>query len=301
MNDNGTPERPTPGQSPHEMTPERLSRIPRARRGNTRFTLWVAGGVIFLLILILIVGHGRFGSGKIDPECRFLGSISTLTPAQTGNAATITAVAVRRNLPDRAVTIALSTALQESRLQNLDHGDRDSVGVFQQRPSQGWGTSAQLQDPVYAAGRFYGALVEIPNWRQLPVTVAAQKVQRSAFPNAYARWEPQAAAAGAALLARSAQPAFACQYDHPVRPLGAAAAAQMIKRQLGVDATVSGATLTVSGTPRMESVATAWLVAYGQGYGASSVVHAGRIWKSTKIEWKATSEHPPDVVATYYS
>jgi hypothetical protein len=112
-----------------------------------------------------------------------------LSPSQVENATTIARVAVERGLPDHAVTVALATALQESGLENLNYGDRDSLGLFQQRPSQGWGTPAQVTDPRYAAGKFYDSLVQVPGWQWLPVTVAAQEVQRSAFPDAYAKWE----------------------------------------------------------------------------------------------------------------
>ncbi|MEV4511545.1 M23 family metallopeptidase [Dactylosporangium sp. NPDC049525] len=112
--------------------------------------------------------------------------------AQVGNAATVISVGVQRQLPARAWVIAIATAMQESSLRNLSGGDRDSVGLFQQRPSQGWGTVEQLMDPVYAAGKFYDKLVTIPNWQTLPLTEAAQAVQISALPDAYARWEPDA-------------------------------------------------------------------------------------------------------------
>ena len=111
---------------------------------------------------------------------------------QTANATTIAAVGKAMGLPDHAVTVALATALQESGLRNLDHGDLDSLGLFQQRPSQGWGTPAQILTPTYAARTFYTHLVQVPNWESLPLTEAAQKVQRSAAPNAYALWEPEA-------------------------------------------------------------------------------------------------------------
>jgi hypothetical protein len=111
---------------------------------------------------------------------------------QAANAATIAAVATRRGLPERAVTIALATAMQESQLRNISHGDRDSAGLFQQRPSQGWGTLDQIQDPVYSAGRFYDHLNKIPGYSRLPLTVAAQRVQRSGFPQAYAKHETNA-------------------------------------------------------------------------------------------------------------
>ncbi|WP_179892443.1 hypothetical protein [Streptomyces sp. rh34] len=122
--------------------------------------------------------------------------------AQAVNAATISAVGTTRGMPERAVTIALATALQESTLRNIDYGDRDSLGLFQQRPSQGWGTPAQLMDPVYSAGEFYEHLAEVPGYSRLPLTVAAQRVQRSGFPQAYAKHEPDAALLAAALTGR---------------------------------------------------------------------------------------------------
>nr|WP_245979641.1 heavy metal transporter [Streptomyces diacarni] len=127
-----------------------------------------------------------------------------LKPVQAANAATIAAVASRRGLPARAVTIALATAMQESQLRNITHGDRDSVGLFQQRPSQGWGTVPQISDPVYAVGKFYDHLVDIPGYARLPLTVAAQRVQRSGYPQAYAKHETNAALLTAALTGREA-------------------------------------------------------------------------------------------------
>ncbi|MFJ1644180.1 hypothetical protein [Streptomyces sp. NPDC088258] len=127
-----------------------------------------------------------------------------LSPDRAANAATIAAVGSGRGLPERAVTIALATALQESALRNLDYGDRDSLGLFQQRPSKGWGTEAQVQDPVYAAGEFYDHLVKVQGYDRMPLTEAAQRVQRSGFPLAYAKHEPDAALLASALTGRSA-------------------------------------------------------------------------------------------------
>ncbi|MBQ1100225.1 heavy metal transporter [Streptomyces sp. b94] len=126
------------------------------------------------------------------------------TPEQAVNAATITAVGTARDLPERAVTIALATALQESALRNIDYGDRDSLGLFQQRPSQGWGSPKEIMDPAYSAGKFYDGLVEVPGYTRLPLTVAAQRVQRSGFPEAYAKHETDARLLAAALTGRSA-------------------------------------------------------------------------------------------------
>ncbi|EFG64711.1 M23 peptidase domain-containing protein, partial [Streptomyces sp. SPB074] len=136
---------------------------------------------------------------------------------QAVNAATIAAVGTSRGMPERAVTIALATALQESGLRNLDHGDRDSVGLFQQRPSQGWGSVAQIMDPVYSAGKFYQRLAKVDGYADLPLTVAAQKVQRSAFPDAYAKHEPDAALLAAALTGRAAA-SLTCEATVPDGP-----------------------------------------------------------------------------------
>ncbi|HEV7627556.1 MAG TPA: hypothetical protein VGO89_13755, partial [Streptomyces sp.] len=132
-----------------------------------------------------------------------------IQPEQAANAATITAVASQRDLPERAVTIALATAMQESSLRNIPHGDRDSLGLFQQRPSQGWGTQRQINDPVYSSGKFYDHLVRIPGYSRLPLTVAAQRVQHSGYPQAYAKHETNASLLTAALTGRRAA-AFNC-------------------------------------------------------------------------------------------
>jgi murein DD-endopeptidase MepM/ murein hydrolase activator NlpD len=88
--------------------------------------------------------------------------------------------------------IALATAMQESLLRNTQRGDRDSLGLFQQRPSQGWGTAEQILDPRYSAGKFYEKLQRIPNWEAMPLTDAAQAVQVSGIPGAYQKWEDEA-------------------------------------------------------------------------------------------------------------
>ncbi|MGZ0151587.1 hypothetical protein ACXJJ3_31340 [Kribbella sp. WER1] len=142
---------------------------------------------------------------------------------QAESAAIIAGIAVRRGLPPRAATIALATAYQESNLRNLAHGDRDSLGLFQQRPSQGWGTAKQVQDPYYATGKFYDALVKIRNYQNLAITVAADKVQRSAFPNAYADHEADARVLASALTGQS-ESVFSCTVnsaDVPQETMGA--------------------------------------------------------------------------------
>jgi hypothetical protein len=135
------------------------------------------------------------------PTCALPGSARTITPEQAENAAIIAKVGWDRGLPDRAVVIALATAQQESGLRNLDYGDRDSLGLFQQRPSMNWGTPAQVQDPEYAAGQFYDRLIGVQNWNTRPLAEASDAVQRSAYPNATAKHEAMAIDLTAALRA----------------------------------------------------------------------------------------------------
>ena len=126
----------------------------------------------------------RRPAARRAPACR----PSTSTPSRREVAATIAGVAARHRLPRQAVTIALAAALQESKLHNLDYGDRDSVGIFQQRPSEGWGSATQLQDPVYATTKFYAALAKVHGYAEMPVYQAAQDVQHSADGSAYQQW-----------------------------------------------------------------------------------------------------------------
>ncbi|WP_446591349.1 hypothetical protein [Streptomyces sp. LARHCF249] len=171
------------------------SRGPRPRR---RRPLRAAVGLLVLFAVIGYFAVQRYSNGGAGaPYCTATataggGQKYEMTPEQAANAATIAAVGISKGLPDRAVTIALATAMQESALRNLDHGDRDSLGLFQQRPSMGWGTPAQITDPVYSAGIFYDRLVEVPGYSRMPLTVAAQKVQRSGYPQAYAKHETDA-------------------------------------------------------------------------------------------------------------
>ncbi|MFD5329171.1 hypothetical protein [Streptomyces sp. NPDC127092] len=188
------------------------SRLPRpARRG--RPARLVAAFAVLLGLVAYVAVHYVTGS-RGAPRCS-VGSGTNryeFTPEQASNAATIAAVGTSRGLPERAVTIALATALQESALRNIEHGDRDSLGLFQQRPSMGWGTPEQILDPVYSSGKFYEGLEKVPGYSRLPLTVAAQKVQRSGFPQAYAKHEPDATLLSAALTGR-APAALSCTAD----------------------------------------------------------------------------------------
>ncbi|MEU5898692.1 C40 family peptidase [Streptomyces venezuelae] len=117
-----------------------------------------------------------------------------LPAEQVPNAQTIVATGISLDVPKKGQIIAIATAMQESRLRNLNSGDRDSLGLFQQRPSQGWGTAQQIRDPVYASEQFYKHLLKVDGWQQMKVTQAAQAVQKSGYPDAYAQWEDLATA-----------------------------------------------------------------------------------------------------------
>ncbi|MFE7491053.1 hypothetical protein ACFU6L_26720, partial [Kitasatospora sp. NPDC057541] len=176
---------------------------PRRRRRPLRVVL------IGLLVLAVVAGALFWlrDNKLLTPEgcsVKTPAGEGTLEVPQAANAATIAAVAHARGLPDRAVTISLATAMQESKIRNLAGGDRDSVGLFQQRPSQGWGTVQQIMDPVYATNKFLDGLVKVPGYTRLPLTDAAQQVQKSGYPQAYAKHETKATLLASALTGREA-------------------------------------------------------------------------------------------------
>jgi hypothetical protein len=209
------------------------------------------------------------------------------------NAATVTAVGVRRNMPERAVVIALATALQESKLENRDSGDRDSIGLFQQRPSQGWGPPEKIQDPRYAADHFYSALKKVKDWKTMRVTDAAQEVQRSAYPNAYEKWADEAAVLARALTGR-ATGAVACTVSGDPVLRGAAAATALTKGLKldwgsGLDkvesAPADGLTVDVT-NPSAGWRYAHWLVSHASGTGLERVRFADLEWHSAGGKWQ---------------
>ncbi|MCI2420061.1 M23 family metallopeptidase [Saccharopolyspora sp. K220] len=151
--------------------------------------------IVFVTAAIAGVVSAMFG-GSHTANCTPTGvsptGVSGFGPDQIANAAIIVAVGKHMTIPERGWIIALATAIQESGLRNLDHGDRDSLGLFQQRPSQGWGSAEDIMNPTYSATQFYRHLLAVPGWQQMSINDAAQAVQRSGFPHAYARHEPAA-------------------------------------------------------------------------------------------------------------
>lgn len=199
-----------------------VGRAHRPRRQSRRVRL--TRTIVVFVSLVLVTTAVVYGVKSLTPHhsttdsCQVVGettgTVYALKPVQLVNASIIADVAMRRGLPEQAVIVALATAQQESKLTNLDYGDADSVGLFQQRPSQGWGTPEQILDPVYSSGKFFDALVKVRNWQGLTVAAAAQAVQRSAFPDAYTSWQPLGTALGAALTGLTLTQ-LSCRLGHP--------------------------------------------------------------------------------------
>lgn len=220
-----------------------------------------------------------------------------LSASQAGIAATIAGVASERAMPVRAVAIAYAAALQESKLANLRYGDRDSVGVFQQRPSQGWGTAQQIEDPVYASGRFFAALAKVPHYRRMPIYVAAQDVQHSADGAAYGKYAAEATALAQA-FSGALPHAVSCEFASSPGKASLAAAGKAISTAFGPLARRALAdpamSLTVSGTRQGWAIAS-WLVSNAASYGIRHVWYLGYQWAgfSGSGHWTRQPAGPP--------
>nr|WP_245580190.1 hypothetical protein [Arthrobacter castelli] len=218
-----------------------------------------------------------------------------LDPDQAANAALIAGLSVKRGLPPRAASIALATAIQESKLRNIDYGDRDSVGLFQQRPSQGWGTTEQLMDPVYATNAFYDVLVEIEGYENLAVTDAAQQVQRSAFPAAYADHEAEARAFASALTGQSTG-ALNCVLRQPTTVGDPQQVLGQLTTAFGEHSTsVSGRQVLVQAQGSTGWAIAQWAVANAKALNITGVDYAGLKWSREQAQW-SVAETTSDTV-----
>ena len=220
-----------------------------------------------------------------SPRCQAtaLGNTVDFDPSQTGYAATITGLAVKRGLPPRAATIALATAIQESKLRNLRYGDRDSLGLFQQRPSQGWGTEEQILDPVHATNAFYDALVKIKGYEQMEITKVAQEVQKSAYPEAYADHEQEGRILASTISGHSPG-GIGCRLD-AADAGDPQALASALRTELGVAASVKGRTVTVRAKSELQAWNIGgWAVAKASTHGVTRVRVDDRQWTRTRDE-----------------
>lgn len=258
------------------LTP-RSGQRPGRRRVPLR-ALVVVAAVALLLVLVVRTLVDRFDLPFAqESRCDLLGTPYSVSTEQAANAATISAVGAGRGLRRRAAVVALATALQESKLVNVSYGDRDSVGLFQQRPSQGWGTSEQILDPLYAAGRFYDALVQVRDWHRRPLTVVAQAVQHSAHPEAYQRWEDQAISLAEA-FSGATPAAVSCAFPAPTVAAAPARVVTLLDREHD-SARLATARLVAEVRPAGSAWAAAtWLVAHADRLGIDAVAHAGQRW-----------------------
>jgi hypothetical protein len=251
--------------------------------------------LLFLTVVAVVAGVVVAvwrGTGPLpDPpgcEATVAGRTVHLQPDQARNAALIAAIGVRRGLPARAVSIALATAYQESKIRNLTHGDRDSVGIFQQRPSQGWGTVEQISNETYAINTFYDALEKIGDYKTMRITEAAQKVQRSGFPEAYEAHAPDARALASALTGYSPGGTFTCVVRSP-KGHGTASSAEraLTKAYGGLDVARTGSrqdfTVSVAagedGNRKGWSIA-AFLLAHADELSVTRVSYDGKAWRT---------------------
>lgn len=278
--------------------PRGTARSGRARRRRRRL---LVATVVLVAVAVGVAVSRRNSAPSAAPVCAVTPSGVTssgtaaysLSPDQAQNAAIIAAVAHRQGLPDHAVTVALATALQESGLRDLPYGDRDSVGLFQQRPSQGWGTRAQLLDPVYASVAFYSALTKVAGWQTMAVTDAAQAVQQSAAPSAYSQWESQSRALAEALTGEI--PAgLTCRFGgFAGAPPAPGALGQAMSLEMGGD--LIGATVPAN-TGWAEAT---WIVAHAYSYHVRTVTFGAWSW-SPSGGWRQRGHAPATAVTVGY-
>jgi hypothetical protein len=279
----------------------------RRRRRLARTVGWLAALLVVAVgAIVLVLDRSQvLPLAQVRCAATSNGTSWYLTPEQADNAALIAAIAVQRGLPARAATIGIATALQESKLVNVTHGDRDSLGLFQQRPSQGWGTAAQVVDPVHATNAFYDALVKVPGYETMAITAAAQAVQRSAFPEAYAQHEEQARAWASGLTGWSPA-AVTCHLRAPdaagtvegfgarvQRDLGALPVTPGTPDQTGLPVTLTTAAGADDVRSRQAWSVAQWSVAVAQAEQVTTVAVTDQEWSRTRGTWQRSGSTVP--------
>lgn len=264
------------------------------------------GCLVIVFVLLIAAGVGAFWwlrsrnlTEPVPGQQRCVATANNKSAVvdleQAHFASIIAGVSVRRGLSPRAASIALATAYQETGIRNLTYGDRDSVGLFQQRPSQGWGTKQQLMDPSYAAGRFYDALVKIKNWETDDINNVAQKVQRSGYPEAYNDHEADARVLASALTGQS--PAgFSC-----LDRTGAAGDVKELRRSLqrtfgNLDDSADGSVITIRARGDRRAWAYAhYAVANASLYGVTTVKIESQSWQTQDFNIPDWQEASPEL------
>ena len=266
-------------------------------------TIRALGCLAVALVLLIATGVGAFWwlrsrnlTEPVPGQQRCVATVNNRSTVvdldQAHFASIITGISVRRGLPPRAASIALATAYQETGIRNLDYGDRDSVGLFQQRPSQGWGTKQQLMDPYYATGKFYDALVKIDNWENADITDVAQKIQFSGYPEAYRDHEADARILASALSGQSAA-GFSC-LDRSGTTGDTKGLRSSLQRTFGnLDDSAEDSVVTIRATSERRAWAYAhFAVANAQLYGVTNVKIGNRSWQTQDFnlpDWQEAS------------
>lgn len=271
----------------------------------------IAGLVVFAVVVGVVVLAANLIADQLAKPFAFDECVASVevdntelraevTLEQAENAALVSAVSVRRGLPARAASIGIAAAFQETDLRNLEYGDRDSLGLFQQRPSQGWGSEEQLLDPYYATAMFYQHLIKVDGYLSMPIDEAAQAVQRSADGSLYAQHEMRARALASALTGQSPA-AFSCTLvDVPAESSPSGLSDELANAFGELDVAVDRRRVVVD-TPQEGDLGWAvahWALAYSKRYGVTEVSYAGNLWTAERSEagWQVTEQAPGDRV-----
>lgn len=222
-----------------------------------------------------------------------------LSAEQTSNAATIAAVGEAMGMSEHALVIALATAWQESSMINIDFGDRDSVGLFQQRPSQGWGTVEELMDPAYSSFKFYEKLNRIDGWHDMRVTEAAQAVQVSEFPELYDQWESKSTVMAAALRG-SEEATLGCHGNHgDERTSDYELLVEAFTHDFdrAPEANIDGHRVTLPvDDPQSGQLWAHWMIAKTDQFELEAVEFDGHVWQPGSVEWDSDSQSSTDAI-----
>lgn len=280
-----------PVPRPHPpLDEERSPRWPKVVAALCVLSLVAGAGLWYLRDRVGLFLGERCDATAMDETVSF-------RPDQMNHASTMVLLGVRRGLPARAGTIAIATGIQESKLRNLTYGDRDSVGLFQQRPSQGWGTVDELQDPVYATNAFYDALVKVEGWADMRITEIAQEVQRSGYPEAYADHEHEGRVIASTLTGHSPG-GFVCRLDPPTEAGRPDTFVDALGEQTGETASADGQVVTVSASDARHAWAVgAWSVAQAKARAVTSVQVGDREWTrgagDSAMQWREADDPVP--------
>ena len=286
---------------------------PKKRKRISAFVKIIA---VLTVVCGALVATGYYVISSIEPveidppvaagcSVRVEGATDPLEPEQAASAATVGGVAFSRDLPEHAVVVAYATVWQETKFFNIDYGDRDSLGLFQQRPSQEWGSPEQIMDPVYSSNEFYAHLEKVDSYADMPVYEAAQAVQRSADGFAYDQHENRSRTMARAFTG-SEGPAVTCWPEQPGRTPGESpspsaspdvdGAVEEMKRVFGAD---PGALPPPGERPQTGDLGWAmalWAVANSEEYGITSVGYEDQRWTAENGQegWQSVPDRAPN-------